>query len=243
MSNGGANDGPSGLAKWLAGGLTLFSGVAATVGVSTGTLQHLALNRPTTFFTLFTLAVLAVGVGILLPALWPSRSSDKWLAPGAVVLLGAMLGLGWFAIRDTGTPRRPTAHVALSATADVVTLKGQVEARGLKAKEYVVVTVEGRSSRVKLAKRIASKRRRGEVRARRDGHEYGHVVYVARVGPDDDGKVEAPIELAVRRKIYTRLVVSAELQGEDRPDQQIGPSQRRCDASTNYWTCAAVLVP
>jgi hypothetical protein len=238
----------SGIAKLLAGGLTVFSGGIAVLGAATGSLQRVMRNHPLAAAICFGVAVLAVAFGVILPAMW-AKVPDGVLAIGALFLFGSIGVLGGFIVDSASTKERPRVAASLSKSGDHLSVKGSVEASGLSSGEHILIRVEGRTTRVKLAA-LHSGRPRGSrdpLAPYSDDYaplrDYYQLVYGARVGPDADGKVKAPIATRIPHRLYDRLVVSAQVVGKADPVQVAKETVRRCSATTTYWGCIAILVP
>jgi hypothetical protein len=233
--------------KFLAGGVGSVTAAFGALGTLTGGLERAVRNYPKLSVTLLIATAVLVGLGVIAPAV--SRRIPDWilaLGVGGLLVVGSIFGV--LIVEGASTKERPRVNASLTATKDQLTIKGTVKASGLGSDEHMLIRVEGRTTRHPLADLHA-----GRPRGRADppggqateGGVADHLqlLYAARVGPDAEGKVDAPIDTVASRSLYERIVVSAQLQGAVDAQRVAEAEVQRCDATTRYWGCALLLVP
>lgn len=214
-NDGGGSSAP--LTKLLAGGVGSITAGLGAFGTLTGGFERVARNEPTAAILLVVVGSLAIGLGVIAPAV-SKRVKDGWLGAGTVVLVAVGIIFGVLVIRGASTSERPSVNGSISVTEKTVTVKGLVEASGLKSSEHMLVKVEGEKANVDT------------------------VVYVAHVGPNSEGKIKAPVETVVPRDAYSEIIISGQLPKTvgDAAQQEV---VQDCGAATRYWGCARLLVP
>lgn len=205
--------------KIFAGGIGSITAAFGVAGAVTGGLERVFRNHPRFAIALILLTALIVAFGIVAPAVW-DKIPDRFLIYGTVLLVGAGGALGWLVVEGASTKERPSVGGSLTAGEKTVTVKGQVDASGLKSNEHMLIKVEGENAA-----------------------GVDTVVYVARAGPDSEGKVSAPVETSVPRAAYRELIVSAQVEGKISDKQRRKEAVQDCGADTPYWGCARLLVP
>jgi hypothetical protein len=211
-------DPSAGVTKVFAGGIGSITAAFGVVGTVTGGLERVFRNHPKAALALIVFGAVVVAFGIVGPAV-TARIPDAALMYGTIALVAAGAWLSWLVVDGASTKERPSVSGSLSATADQVTVKAQVEAGGLKSSEHMLIKVEG--------------------------ERYGDdtVLYVARVGPNSEGKVKAPVETVVPRAAYGELIVSAQLQEKINKKERRMEAVQDCGDETPYWGCVRLLVP
>ena len=208
----------SGVTKIFAGGIGSITAAFGVVGAVTGGLERVFRNHPKAALALIVLGAVIVGFGIVGPAV-SKKIPDGALVFGTIAIVAAGAWLSWLIVEGASTKERPSVTGSLAATADQVTVKGQIEAGGLKSSEHMLIKVEGEQA----------------------GNDT--VVYVARVGPNSEGKVKAPVETVVPRAAYSELIVSAQLQEKISKKERGKEAVQDCGDETPYWGCVRLLVP
>ena len=217
MANGGETSAP--LTTLLAGGVTSITAGLGAFGTLTGGFERVARNYPAESVLLVLVGSVAIGLGVVAPAV-SKRVKDVWLAAGSAALLAVGILFGVLVIGGASTSERPSVSGSLTVGEQTMTVKGQVEAAGLRSDEHMLIKVEGE---------------------RPDGTDA--VVYVAHVGPSSEGKVKAPIETVVPRSAYAELIVSAQLGERISQEARRTEAVQDCGDDTPYWGCARLLVP
>lgn len=205
--------------KVFAGGIGSITAAFGVVGTVTGGLERVFRNHPKIALGLVVLTAVIVAFGIVAPAVWKAIP-DRVLIYGTVLLVGAGGALGWLVVDGASTKERPSVSGSLTVTGEALGVKGQIRASGLKSDEHMLIKVEGEKV-----------------------GEEDTVLYVARVGPDSDGRVEEPVETTVPRSGYRELIVSAQVEGKISEKRRKQEVVQDCGADTPYWGCARLLVP
>jgi hypothetical protein len=244
------------LAKALAGGFVLVSGTLAFLGATGNGLEAILRNHPVWSLVLFTLAGLAIGMGILAPLFFQMAGAGQttkrefakglgfpalWLIAGFLVLGGSLVGLSWLAIDSKSGKERPRIESTFSVNGDLAVLEGKVKASGLRTSEHILILVEGHSHVKQLSELhggLADAKELEKLQPNADG-DYVQLVYAARAGGDADGAVEMPFKLEFDSSFYERLVISAELR--PRIGKKVGPG--RCDENSARWGCVQIIMP
>ena len=220
MTNGGPPADPSaGVTKLFAGGVGSITAAFGVVGAVTGGLERVFRNHPKAALALIVGGAVVVAFGVVGPAV-TKKIPDVALVYGTFLLVGAGAWLSWLIVEGASTKERPSVTGSLTVTGDIATVKGQIDAGGLKSSEHMLIKVEGEKP--------------GGVDA---------VVYVARVGPNSEGKVKAPVETVVPRAAYAELIVSAQLQEKISKKERRKEAVQDCGDETPYWGCVRLLVP
>ena len=208
--------------KIFAGGIGSVTAGFAAVGAVTGGLERVFRNLPdwaTAVILILTAAIIAVG--IVGPAV-TEKIKDGWLVVGTLLLVGMTGVISFLVVNGASTVERPSVSGALTAADKSLTVKGMVEASGLKSDEHMLIKVEGETQTDPTKDTL---------------------LYVARIGPNSEGKVKAPIETIVARSDYNEIIVSGQLQSEVKKARVKQEGVQDCNETTKYWGCARLLVP
>ena len=216
MSNGSSENPTQNVTKFLAGGVGSVTAAFGALGSLTGGFERAFRDNQNLSIALLVATAVIVGVGVIAPAV--SKKIPDWVL---AIGVGLLLGVGtWFAVLivgGTSTKERPRVSGSLAVTDKQLMIKGLVEASGLKSDEHMLIRVEGRTTKEKLAFFHAGKPRDkadppGGADVEPGVTDHFQLIYAARVGPDHEGKVKAPIDTVAPAKIYERIVISAQLQ-------------------------------
>lgn len=247
MTNGSDQNPSQNVTKFLAGGIGSVSAAFGALGTLTGGLERAVRNYPKVTVALLLATAVIVGLGVIAPAV--SKAILR-LGPGDRCR-------GSTRRRRDSRRRRGQRRLDQGAAASqrqsgrdkrAADNQGLVEANGLKSDEHMLIRVEGRTTKNELAFFRAGKRRDKNDPAGGTDTEPGvddhfQLIYAARVGPDEEGKIKAPIETVAAPKLYERIVVSAQVQGEVNRRRVQATRVQRCGEDTRYWGCAVLLVP
>jgi hypothetical protein len=208
--------------QWVAGGVGFFTTLITAVGASTGALDRAIRDYPTESKLLILLLIVSVALGVVLPAVH-SGVKDGWIALGVAGVLAATGGFVLMIVEGKSGDQRPRTSSSLAIEGRWATVKGTVKANGLQTDEPVVVRVAGR---------------------RRDSPSADLVpLYVARLGPDPDGNIEAPIETELRRRRYDRVFVTATIASEVEEKHYKADRFKFCRKTTRNLGCTSLVVP
>jgi len=206
--------------KWLASGLTVITGSAAVFGASTGSLGRVIRDDPNFARGWLAIALVAVGLGIIVPAV-VEKVPNMLILIGAAFLLLSVYQLGTRMATDQSRSQRPQVDGALSTTKDELKVTGKVKANGLRSTDYMLIQVDQHTTKTKQTVTL----------------------YSAFVGPNGDGHVNAPIGIAAGRDAFDRIVISGQVVGKVDETKLDQPPVELCDTSLKYRGCAVMSVP
>ena len=189
-----------GAATALAAGLTTITAALAAFGTAGGILERMSINSPGLTRWGFGFAALAVALAIT-ARVAPTPTLTRWLLAASAVLFGAALFiLVDRAAQIPSTRERPQVQAVMSRGEDLV-LEASVEAVGLASSESVRVAVDGfRPLTNGVCERGVEVPDTGTCLVR---------LYLARLGPDEAGRVETAVRLPLPERRFREVAVLA----------------------------------
>jgi hypothetical protein len=219
------------LAQLLAGGYAVLTAVLTVVGGLKGGLGRILLNHPwlTGLGILSLLA--AIALALIAAHVVDSSDADKKTLRVTLVVISLVLftvGIALFLFAEvfvTGDNQRPTITTKTSISAGASTLEGQVKAAGVKAKEWVYVSVNGFQEMPLATKRV---RTTGHV-----GRPFKRsILYQTRAGPDLEGDVDVEFTIGFVPARFYAIRVGATL-ASSADDEQVDPCFTESDTETS----------
>jgi hypothetical protein len=192
--------------------IAIVAGAAVLALVGAAAYRSLVEDSRLLVLGLLVAAVLAAAVAIAV--IGPTMSMRATaLIGGLALFLSGLVILSVVSVMGKSSKERPRVSGSIVREESGWLLDAHVSAQGFSRRDQMLIMVEGLNYTEPLAGRRAGRMYDPTLLAsKQPGNDFLQTLALARVGPDSDGKIDAPIKLPISLGLYDRVRVAAFLE-------------------------------